>query len=111
MIKDEKLKFDNTLRYFRSVTNHLLQRSHNEIREHSITLSRQSNFMMRNERQSLIAIGADIKRGSVNFIKENLQMVNHLVSNTKKFPVTYLEKQKAEINNIEKTVRILDPIL
>ena len=37
-------------------------------------------------------------------------MVNQLVSNTKKFPVTCLEKQKAEISNIEKAVRILDPI-
>ena len=79
MIRDEKLKFDNTLRYFRSVTTNLLQRSHNEIKAHSINLSRQSNFLIRNEKQAISSIGANIRRGSVNFIRENLQVVNNLL--------------------------------
>jgi exodeoxyribonuclease VII large subunit len=110
IVRDEKLKFDNTLRYFRSVTNNMLQRSQSEIRAHSLTLSRQSNFMIRNERQALAGIGIDIKRGSINFIREKSHLVNQLAGSTKKFPVACLEKQKTEITNIEKAVRILDPI-
>lgn len=110
LIRDEKLKFDNTLKYFRSVTTNLLHRSNNEIKAHSITLSRQSNFLIRNEKQALSNIATGIRRSSINLIRENLQIVNQLALNTKKFPVTCIEKQKTEINNLEKAVRMLDPI-
>src|SRR4029078_8656695 len=50
MIKEERSKFDHTLRYFRSVTSQMLQKNHNEIRSHSMTLSRQSDFIIRNEK-------------------------------------------------------------
>ena len=55
-------------------------------------------------------MGTELQRGAMDFLNSNLRYLNHLTINVNKFPVACLEKQKAEINNIEKNVRILDPI-
>jgi exodeoxyribonuclease VII large subunit len=110
IIQETRSRFDNTLKYFRSVTTNRLERSHNEIRAHSVTLSRQSNYILRNEKQALSTLCSDLQKSSTIFINANRQTTIRLASGIEKLTTSSLEKQKAELVSIEKHVRILDPV-
>ena len=110
MLSDEKLRFKNFMRYFRSVTNGKLLRCRMEIKGQSETVSRQSKFLIRARHQSLEEAKREIREAVAILLSTNKRQLEILTSETKTLPAHFLESEKEKLEGIEKNVSILDPI-
>jgi exodeoxyribonuclease VII large subunit len=110
MLKEEKLKFRNAVRYFQSVTNNRLLKSHNTIQNLSGTVIQQSKFLIRQESQSLDLMSESIKKYPFELLQDKEQRIIEVTGKIQKQTTAFLDAQKISILNLEKTVSILDPI-
>lgn len=88
ILRDEKLKFLNTIRYFKSVTTHSLISNQNELKSLTNRLSQYSSFLLKREGE----------------------YVNKFHHNLNRSFISFAGKQRTELLNAEKNVSILDPI-
>ena len=84
ILKDEKLKLHNSVKYFHSVTSNMLATSKNEIKNQFSILLQQSNFLFRRERESYVAIMIGIKKGTLFFCSKTKQVIKQYALNMKK---------------------------
>lgn len=84
ILKDEKLKLHNSVKYFRSVTSNMLATSNNKIKNQFSILLQQSNFLFRRERESYVAIMTGIKKGTLFFCNKTKQVIKQYALNMKK---------------------------
>lgn len=88
LLRDENLRFTNTIRYFKSVTNNLISANHHEIKSVTKKLSQQVEFMLNNEKKYAME--------SINSLSRSLS--------------SFVSGQRTLLTNIEKHVSILDPV-
>ena len=88
ILRDERLKFINTIRYFKSVTSNLLVSNQNEINSLTTTITQHSSFQVKREKEYVVDLYQNLNRSFGSFVA----------------------RQKAELSSIEKNVSILDPI-
>jgi exodeoxyribonuclease VII large subunit len=110
MLSDEKLRFQNLMKYFRSVTNSKLLRSKVEIKTQSETILRQSRFLIKGKSQLLNVTKQEIVKAVATLLSTNKKRLADLIEEIKSFPVRMLETENAKVEAIEKNVRMLDPI-
>ena len=108
-LSDEKLRFGNFMKYFRSVTNGKLLRSRIEIKSQSETVLRQSKFLIKGNSQLLNGTCRNLERRST-LLSANKSDFEIIIEETKSLPSNYLEGKKENSIAIEKNVSILDPI-
>ncbi len=70
IIDEEKTKFRSEIKLFRSVTQNILIKNKNNLKDRVLSLSRQSRFLFRNERESLSTIKQSIGKGSGILLKD-----------------------------------------
>ena len=88
LLQEEKLKFQNSVRYFRSVTVNTLAGNQNEVRSTANSLSQYSGFFLRNRKDQISLTLNDLNRTFTAFAAS----------------------QKISLATIEKSVSILDPV-
>ena len=110
ILSDEKLRFKNSMKYFRSVTNGKLLRCRMEIKNQSETVSRESKFLIKGESQSLAGVRHEILEAIATLLSDNKRELEILAGEIKSLPPHFLETEKEKLEGIEKNVRILDPI-
>jgi exodeoxyribonuclease VII large subunit len=110
MLLDEKLRFKNFMKYFRSVTNGKLLRCRMEIQNQSETVSRQSKSLIKGKSQSLDGLRQEIRKAIATLLSTNQKQLEILAGETKSLPAHFLEREKEKLEGIERNVRILDPI-
>ncbi|HZB14675.1 MAG TPA: exodeoxyribonuclease VII large subunit [Chryseolinea sp.] len=110
LLNDEKLRFKNFMKYFRSVTNGKLLRSRIEIKGLSDSVLRQSKFLIKRNGQLLNSSVSDIKKTAIVFLEEGNTQLQNTIEKTHSVPANYLKTKMDEVQRLEKNVQILDPI-
>lgn len=88
LLKDENLKLFNSVRFFKSITGHLLIKSGNEIQ---------------NQLRALLQL-------SVYFIQKNREANVSLMIGLRRNVLSYLNRSSKEIENIEKNIELMNPV-
>jgi exodeoxyribonuclease VII large subunit len=110
ILLDEKLKFRNLMKYFRSVTNGKLLRSRIEIKSQSEAVLRQSKFLIKRNGQLLFSAIHGIDKVVSDLFENEKEQFQNIIEETKSVPVEYLRRKREELDRLEKNVNILDPI-
>jgi exodeoxyribonuclease VII large subunit len=110
ILSDEKLRFQNFMKYFRSVTNSKLLRSKVEIKSQSETILRQSRFLIKGKSQLLNGTKQEVLKVVATLLSTNKIHLADLIEEIKSFPVQTLEIENGKVDAIEKNVRMLDPL-
>ena len=110
ILSDEKLRFQNFMKYFRSVTNSKLLRSKVEIKSQSETILRQSRFLIKGKSQLLNGMKQEVLKAIATLLSTNKMHLADLIEEIKSFPVQTLEIENGKVDAIEKNVRMLDPL-
>lgn len=88
MLQEEALKFQNAVRYFKSITGNTLTGNRNEVKSLGSSLSQHAGFFLRNKKDQVTLIQNDLHKSFVNFTAMN----------------------RADVAGLEKSVSILDPV-
>ena len=110
MLADENIKFRNAIKYFRSVTNGTLMRSHASLKNHTESLLQHSKFYVRRKAESLNWSIQNLSRTVSAQIATNKKDFEMLGSKTRVVTATFVHKEKDQLIAIEKNVNILDPL-
>jgi exodeoxyribonuclease VII large subunit len=88
ILDEERLKFYNVVRHFRSATAFRIQQHHHDVANLSVQITHQSKFLISNQAHRLKALQQDlVKRAASGLAERNL-----------------------EVSNLEKQISMLDPI-
>ncbi|HEX6225338.1 MAG TPA: exodeoxyribonuclease VII large subunit [Chryseolinea sp.] len=110
ILLDERLRFKNFMKYFRSVANGKLQRSKMEIMGQSDAVLRQSRFLVRRNGEMLTDTVLDLEQSIKSFLEDSREEYRNVVEETKSASVKFLKHKKETLERTEKNVGILDPI-
>jgi exodeoxyribonuclease VII large subunit len=109
ILADEKLKFKNTIKYFRSVTNSKLMSSRSQVISQSEGVLQHSKFLIRRNKELLQWTVQDLQKGFHDLIDRQQQNLENVVTKVSAATATKLEKEKESLIQLEKHVNILDP--
>jgi exodeoxyribonuclease VII large subunit len=88
IVREEKVKLLNTVKYFQSVTTNRLVKSHHDIRSAGRALIQESKFLMTSKRREIEQAKAELEKKASGHINSHRQI----------------------LQSLDKTVNILDPI-
>lgn len=109
IISEEKNKFSSEVKLFRSVTNHMLLRNKNVLKESGRTIISQSHFIFRNEQEYHKNIKQKIviaTKHLTNSLNEKLVLYGQIM---RKDVLLLFKVQQTELGNIEKNVNNMKP--
>lgn len=109
IITEEKTKFRSEIKLFRSVAHNILLESKNYLKEQAQSMSRQSHFLFRNERESLITIKQSIGKGSRILLVTGEQEINQAMEKFFNRSLLFLKESKVDLTNIEKNIGNMSP--
>lgn len=109
LIQEEKTKFLSEVKLLRSVTRNILVQHKNEVKQQVQSLSQQSRFRVRTEKEGLTLAGEGIKKGTYQFCASEKQSMNQLVLDLKKDVTTQLKQSTLILNATEQNLSNLSP--
>ncbi len=110
VLREEKEKFQNLTKYFRSVTNTALMKSRVEIRSQSESLLQNSKFLIKKNEGLLKWATLGLEKNARIQIGARKKELKELILETKEITAIQLNKEKENLLRIEKHVNILDPV-
>ena len=110
LLADEKLKFKNSIKYFRSVTNSRLMSSRVQIKSQSEAVLQHSKFLLRRKKELLNWSIQELQKDFDNFMLNHQKSLASVITKVTAVPTKVLDNEKDILNRIEKHVNILDPI-
>ena len=108
-IKDEKLRFFNSVRYFRSVTGNLLLKCNNDILNNFRSLYQQSGSLIQKEKKEYTLILNGLKRETLSICMSAKLLIKQIALSMKKDVILFLRNEDKEISGIEKNITIMNP--
>jgi len=108
-IKNEKLRFFNSVRYFRSVSGNLLLKCNNEILNNFRLLFQQSSSLIQKEKQEYTLILNGLKRETLSICMSAKLLIKQMALSMKKDVILFLRNEDKEISGIEKNITIMNP--
>lgn len=110
ILKQENIALTNCLKYFKSVTSHILTQRRNQTSILKYQLAQQSQFLLQHERQHFLPLLTRIKRGSVFLLERQDHILEGMRSDVAKTCQWQILRQKESLVSLEKTVQALDPL-
>ena len=110
LIQEEKTKFASEVKLLRSVTRNILVQNKNEVKQHVQTLSQQSRFRIKSEKEYLVSAGEGIKKGTYQFCTSQKQYILQLAVTLKKDISIQLNQVKFLLNTTDQNLANLSPI-
>ncbi|MEX2232133.1 MAG: exodeoxyribonuclease VII large subunit [Cyclobacteriaceae bacterium] len=109
IISEERLRLQNTVKYFRSVTDNILIRSHHDIQHHARDLFKQSNLSLLLQKQANESLVFKLRSVSVSLCNNRKQAVGQCAFMIRKDITTLLKQKHIEMKNIVKSVSNMHP--
>jgi exodeoxyribonuclease VII large subunit len=109
ILKEEQLRLQNIIRFFQSVTKNRLHRSYRDIESASQKLSQHATFRTHRENHALLAIAQRLKRYPRLVLQNAGEQLSEIGTELKKNTVGLVDKEKNNLQILEKNVQILDP--
>lgn len=110
ILTDEKKKFTNSVRYFRSVTSNRLMQSHSEIRRASDSLMQHCNFLVKRNSEVLNWSIQTLRKGLSVQIELEKKLSEETINKLKLAVTQHLKEKTDHLLRIERHVGILDPV-
>jgi len=111
LIRDERLKVLNSVRYFKSVTISKQLKSKNEIQNELKSLLLQSTYFIQRKRERHINQNVLLmEQGSRQVFSSNRQRIESVRSNFFNKAYLFINGEKKVIENIEKNIDLLNPV-
>jgi exodeoxyribonuclease VII large subunit len=109
ILKDEGLNFQNTVRYFRSVTDNILIRSHHEVQQEAKELFQRSTRFLISSKQHQSDTVYRMRAGTLTFCNVRKQEINHCAFSLRKDINAGLKQKDAAILNISRSIANMHP--
>jgi exodeoxyribonuclease VII large subunit len=110
IIADEKNRFNNVVKYFRSATRERLGNSRSEIRRCSDSLSQHSKFLVKRKAELLLWSIKNLAKTVGSSLDRENQRFENLVRDTRNVVQKCVDSQQASLSRLEKHVTMLDPV-
>jgi exodeoxyribonuclease VII large subunit len=110
ILADEKLKFKNSIRYFRSVTNASLTNNSIQVKVKSESVLQHARVLIRRNKELLQWNMEDLQKGVGKLVDDHKSDVSNLITKVKSGVVERLDHEMDNLLRIEKHVNILDPV-
>jgi exodeoxyribonuclease VII large subunit len=109
IINEERLKFRNVARYFRSVTDNILIKSHHEIENTSGALFRQATDSLQTQKESHTELVYGIRRGTLSFCNHKKIDIQQCALSLRKDFASRVKNENTVIANLERSVTNMSP--
>ncbi len=109
ILYEYRLKFQNTIQYFRSVTDNILIRSHHEVHHNLQGLFQHSHQFLRRERESHSATVFKIRSATLSFCSIRKQAIKHFTIGIRKDIASSLKYKNNDIAHIIRSVANMHP--
>ena len=109
IIAEERVKFRNTARYFRSVTENILIKSRHEIQNSSSALMQHSKYLLRNEKEAHHSLLYAIRKGTLSLLNFKEQTIRQFISGLKKDTALNLRNGSNELSTLERSIKNMSP--
>lgn len=109
ILYEYRLKFQNTIQYFRSVTDNILIRSHHEVHHNLQGLFQHANQFLRRERESHSATVFKMRSATRSFCSIRKQAIKHFTISIRKDITTSLKYKNNDIAHIIRSVANMHP--
>jgi exodeoxyribonuclease VII large subunit len=109
LITEDRLKFHNVVKYFRSVTDNILIRSNHEIQHQVRQLSQRATLYLLRDKESHSSFVYKIRAGTLSFCGARRQELKQFIFSLRKGSASDLKYRNSEIANFIRSVANLDP--
>jgi exodeoxyribonuclease VII large subunit len=109
ILKDEGLNFQNTVRYFRSITDNILIRSHHEVQQEAKELFQRSARFLIHSKEYQSDTVYKLRTGTLTFCNARKQEIKHCVFSFRKDINASLKQKDADILNLTRSVANMQP--
>lgn len=109
IVLEERKHLQHAVRYFRSVTANVLNRSHHEIRQQVRDLFKQSNLDLLRQKQANISFVYKLRSASLSVCTLRRQDIRQVIFTIRKDVAAFLKQEGNRMGNIVKTVSNMDP--
>lgn len=109
ILGDEHRHLQHTVKYFRSVTDNVLIRSHHDIRQQGRDLFRQANLNLLRQKEANASVVYKVRSMSLAFCNLRTQEVRQQLQMLRRGASTFVKARLMEADNVAKAIANLDP--
>lgn len=110
LIAEHRQRLHHSVKFFRSVTNNVLDRSHHEMISRERDLFRQANLATMREKQAQSAILYKLSSASTAMCGNRYREVFHWASELRRSSVSLMKQENVRIANTARTIENLHPV-
>jgi exodeoxyribonuclease VII large subunit len=132
IVKDEKTRFQEITKYFRSLTGGILLKNRNDLKNNSRTLQQHSKFIVGGSKEHYLAVVREMRKGVLSLCADARRVVGQLTQDLKKDTASSLheegltvhqanyelragadrlaESSRMRLDHLERSVKIMDPM-
>ena len=109
ILTEERLRVQNTAKYFRSVTENIVMRSHHEIQQRVRELFQQSNLLLLNEKKACASSVYKIRSGTLTFCSTSRQDIKQFAFSLRKDLQSILKQENSQMDNVIRSIANMHP--
>lgn len=109
MMAEERQRMFQTVKYFRSVTDNVLARSHHEIQRSARDLSKVSGLSIMQKKQMHGSLIYKLRGFSLSAVRQGGQELKQMIFALRKDISSFVRQQHGDIINVDKTISNMDP--
>lgn len=110
ILQDEHVRFKGTVRFFRSVTNNQLQRTHDRLNRYTDAVLNHSGFVVKRHSERLNNKSRDLQQAIFRALPAYRFELQSLEQQVKDEAYHLLKGRREHLAQLEKSVSILDPV-
>jgi exodeoxyribonuclease VII large subunit len=110
IIRDQRTDFHHRVRYFRSVTENILFKSHHEIINNQQTLGRQTNVLIEREKEAQHSLVHRVRSKTLSYCREQQHTIQRFTLGLQKDTRSALSRKNHQLETIAGSIRMLSPI-
>lgn len=108
-LSDQKVGLASTMKFFRSVTKNKIFENQSKLNYLSRSISQQSSFIFKRNREVLSTATSSVKAGSVGFLNTLRNVLSTHETVIRKDLQTTFQFQKINLQNLEKNISLMSP--
>lgn len=109
LILEERQRLRHTVKFFRSVTDNVLIRSHHAIENQERDLFKQANLTVLRQQQLGVSLAHKLRNLSLSYCKEQQQEVAKQSFAMQKSVATFVKHERIALSNVSKTIDNMHP--
>lgn len=109
LLREEHLKFQNTAKYFRSITGNILIKQCHVIENSMATLAQQADYLLQKQKKLQETVIHEVRAGAFTFCKHHHLDIMQQLLTLKKAPDSLIKNSHNSVNHLERSVSNMSP--